>query len=65
MNNRQINQHIKAFSEARQGWIDILLRRPDSVEAAQHILSCNHKIELLRNMWSWGDESVEPFTWGE
>ena len=61
MNNRQINQYIKAFSKARQGWIDILLKNPDSVQAAQHILSCNSKIEFLRIMWSWADESVEPY----
>lgn len=61
MDNRQINRYIKAFSEARQGWLDILVSNPDSVQAAQHILSCNNKIEFLRTMWSWSDETVEQY----
>jgi hypothetical protein len=61
MDNRQINRQIKAFSESRQRWIDILLKNPDSVQAAQYILSCNSKIEFLRVLWNWSDESVEQY----
>jgi hypothetical protein len=61
MNNRQINQHLKMFADARQGWIDILSRDNESVQAAQHILSINNKVELLRTMWNWADESIEPY----
>ena len=61
MNNRQIVQNIKAFREARQGWMDRLnsSHGQDSVEAAQHVLSCNSKIEFLKILWNWSDESVE------
>lgn len=61
MNNRQINQHLEMFAGARQGWIDILLKDTESTQAAQHILSINNKVELLRVMWNWSDESVEPY----
>lgn len=61
MNNRQINQHIRAFSESRDQWIAILAQQPESISAAQHILAINSKIELLRTMWNWADESVEPY----
>ena len=61
MDNRQINRQIMALSEARQSWIELLLKNPDSVEAAQFILSCNTKIEFLRVLWNWSDESVEQY----
>lgn len=65
MNNRQIAQNIKAFREARQGWLDILNgSNGDSVQAAQHVLSCNSKIELLTTMWNWSDETVD-FPYGK
>ena len=60
MNNRQIVQNVKAFREARQGWMDMLNGHDkDSVQAAQHVLSCNSKIELLLTMWNWADETVD------
>lgn len=62
MNNTQINQHLKMFDEARQGWIDILLKNRESTDAVNHIASINAKCELLRTMWNWYDESVEPYS---
>lgn len=61
MNNKQISQHVRSFRDAREGWIDALTKS-DSVQAAQHVLSINSKIELLMTMWNWSDESVDfPF----
>jgi len=58
VNNKQIVRHVNAFAEARQGWIDILLRDPDSITAVQHILSINSKIELLKTLWNWSEDDV-------
>lgn len=59
MTNRQINSHLKAFAESRQNWIDILARNPHNSHACQIIMSINSKMELLRVLWDWNDESVE------
>lgn len=42
--------HILAFKSARDAWLEILNKTPDSIEAAQQILSCNNKLELLNTM---------------
>jgi hypothetical protein len=59
MKNWQIAQQVKNFQEIRQDWIDILVKRPGSNEAAAHIMSINSKIELLQTMWNWSDESID------
>ena len=60
MNNRQIAQHVKAFRNARGEWMERLNNgNPDSVVAAQHVLSINSKIELLLTLWNWYDDSAE------
>lgn len=41
---------IREFENAREGWLDILNRNPDSTQAAEHILSINHKIEFLKTL---------------
>lgn len=57
MSEKEARRYIKTFEEARAGWIEILIKYPDSVEAAQHILSCNNKIEFIRILGNaWGDE---------
>ncbi len=50
--------HIKAFRDARVGWLEILAKSPDSLVAAQHIASINAKIELLHTLrYGEGDYS--------
>ena len=54
-----IRAHIRTFRIARQGWLDILTQNPDSLEAAQHIVSINAKIDLLNTM-RFADGDYEP-----
>lgn len=59
MTNKQILRQILNFREARLGWLEILAKNGDSVQAAQHILSINTKIEFLKTLWNHFDESVD------
>lgn len=59
MTNKQINRHLEEFSKSRRDWLEILVENPGHTEAAQHIISINSKMELLRSLWNWGDDSVE------
>lgn len=62
MTNREIVRQVRAFRRVRADWVDQLSRpaTADSVQAAQHVLSVNSKIELLLTMWNWGaDDGVE------
>ncbi len=56
MTNKQISRFIREFEDARQGWIDILVKNPGSVQAAEMILSVNHKIEFLRTLYNYAEE---------
>jgi hypothetical protein len=57
MGNRQIAQLVREFRKIREPWMESAGR--DSLEAAQHVVSINAKIELLLTFWNWTDESVE------
>lgn len=59
MTNKQIDRMIAAFSKTRQDWIDILVKNPDSTDAAQYILSINSKIELLKSMYDYSQEITQ------
>lgn len=60
MSNKQINQQLKAFDNARKTWVEIMVESNGaSNAAAQMILSINSKMELLRTLWNWSDETVE------
>lgn len=59
MSNREISRSIRAFQEARNGWLDMLVKNPRNNTAASEIVSINHKIELLECWWSWSDETID------
>lgn len=59
MTNRQLSRLIKAFLDTRREWIEILNSNPYNSDAAQHIIACNSKLELLSTMWDWTDESLD------
>lgn len=63
MDNRQILNHIEEHRNARSQWMTILNTSPDSIAAAQHILAINTRIELLKTLWNWSDESVDFPHW--
>ena len=58
MTNKMLARYIESFKATRSVWLDILVENPDSTAAAQHIVSINSKIELMRSLWNWSDESV-------
>lgn len=41
---------IESFEEARQSWIDILIKNPDNLLASSSIFSINSKIDLLKTL---------------
>lgn len=43
-----LDTHIKAFEKIRAEWLEILVKNPNHTEAAERIVSINHKLELLR-----------------
>ena len=59
MTNRELSRLIKAFLATRRDWVEILNANPYDSGAAQHIISCNSKLELLSTMWDWTDESLD------
>lgn len=59
MTNRMLNRYIRSFKDARQGWIDILVKNPDSRDAPANILAINTKIEFLRSVWNWSEDGEE------
>ncbi len=60
MNAVQCRRHIQTLREYRKGWLDILNKdNPDSLDAAQHVVSINAQIGLLNSMrYAEGDFSV-------
>lgn len=51
--------HVNEFERIRDEWIEILVKNPNSSEAAQHILSINSKLDLIRTIGYhelYGDE---------
>lgn len=58
MKNFQIVSFVEDLRDIREDWVAGATKR-DSVNAAQHILSINTKIELLLSMWNWSDETVD------
>lgn len=62
MTNRQIATHITELRKYRQGWMNILSKNGDSISAAEQIVAINHKIELLKALWNFSDDTAEfPF----
>jgi hypothetical protein len=59
MNNRQIARLINEFKRMRVEWLDMLVKNPEYTDAAQHIVTINSKIELLRSLWNWNDEEMD------
>lgn len=59
MNNKQINQLLREFDRNRREWIDVLKDNPGHSTAAQQVIHINAKMELLRTLWNWSDESME------
>lgn len=54
----QYNPVIRELRDSRDTWIDELVRNPDSMQAAQHIVSINAKLELMLTMkYASGDYS--------
>lgn len=42
--------HVEAFEEARQGWLDILVKNPNNTAAAEMIVKINAKLDLIRTL---------------
>jgi hypothetical protein len=48
--------HLEALRSARDGWLEILSKNPDSVEAAGKIVTINSQIQYIQSMkWLSGD----------
>lgn len=58
MTNREIARFVRELRKCRDEWMVVLVKT-DSVEAAQHVLSINTKIEFVLSLWNWSDESTE------
>lgn len=48
LTHNMVERYIKEFERLRDDWVAILVDNPRRTEAAQHILSCNAKLELLQ-----------------
>lgn len=53
-------RYIEEFKRIRQEWIELLVNNPNYTLAAQHIVSVNAKIELLRSLWNFAQEGEMP-----
>lgn len=48
--------HLEALRENRDGWLEILNKNPDSIEAAEKMVVINSQIQYIQSMkWLSGD----------